>query len=242
MTNLYDSVFIISINDGEEEQNIFNKLDAEKLFSDLVNDPAEYYKNIKLIKYNFNTKEETILASHKFVTLGSVLEDAGYELVDNPVKSVPVEETSMNSSELGHSCYTMLVYTTQAIANDIKYIHWNCCGKNFDNVHTITEDYYNKLNQDLDLFAELALEQPGITLANPSNMTSKIDWSAVDDTNGISTGEAWQLIRNLLETLINTLECNYDKFSADIQSELDTIIRYWKKELKYKIMHRLGAE
>ena len=60
MTNLYDNVFIISINDGEEEQNLFDETDAKKVFSDLLSDNAEHYKNIKLIDYNFNTKEETV--------------------------------------------------------------------------------------------------------------------------------------------------------------------------------------
>ena len=113
---------------------------------------------------------------------------------------------------------------------------------NFDIIHTVTSEYYNKLNQDLDLLAELALEQPGVTLANPSNMASKIDWPVIDDSNCINTDYTWQFIRNLIETLLTTLKHNYDNFSSDIQSELDTIIRYWQKELKYKIIRRLEAE
>ena len=241
MTNLYDNVFIISINDGEEEQNLFDKTDAKKLFSDLVNDPAEHYKNIKLIDYNFNTKEETILDSHEFITLESVLEDAGYELVETS-DSLPIVETEPDFVEVNYSQYTTLVYTIQAIVNDIRYIHWNCCGVNFDIIHAVTGEYYNKLNQDLDLLAELALEQPGVTLANPSNMVSKIDWPVIDDSNCINTDYTWQFIRNLIETLLTTLKHNYDNFSSDIQSELDTIIRYWQKELKYKIIRRLEAE
>ena len=241
MTNLYDNVFIISINDGEEEQNLFDKTDAKKLFSDLVNDPAEHYKNIKLIDYNFNTKEEIVLDSHEFITLERVLEDAGYELVETS-DSLPIVETEPDFVEVNYSQYTTLVYTIQAIVNDIRYIHWNCYGVNFDIIHTVTGEYYNKLNQDLDLLAELALEQPGVTLANPSNMASKIDWPVIDDSNCINTDYTWQFIRNLIETLLTTLKHNYDNFSSDIQSELDTIIRYWQKELKYKIIRRLEAE
>lgn len=241
MTNLYDNVFIISINDGEEEQNLFDKTDAKKLFSDLVNDPAEHYKNIKLIDYNFNTKEEIVLDSHEFITLERVLEDAGYELVETP-DSLPIVETEPDFVEVNYSQYTTLVYTIQAIANDIKYIHWNCCGIEFDAIHTVTEEYYSKLSQDLDLFAEISLEQAGITLTNPSKMTTKIDWPCLENINLISSSDAWQYMRNLIETLITELQFNYDKFDSDIQSELDTVIRYWKKELKYKVIRRLEAE
>ena len=241
MANLYDNVFIISINDGEEEQNLFDETDAKKLFSDLVSDPAEHYKNIKLIDYNFNTKEETILNSHEFITLESVLEDAGYELV-GASDSLPIVETEPDFVEVNYSQYTTLVYTIQAIANDIKYIHWNCCGIEFDAIHTVTEEYYSKLSQDLDLFAEISLEQAGITLTNPSKMTTKIDWPCLENINLISSSDAWQYMRNLIETLITELQFNYDKFDSDIQSELDTVIRYWKKELKYKVIRRLEAE
>ena len=241
MTNLYDNVFIISINDGEEEQNLFDKTDAKKLFSDLVNDPAEHYKNIKLIDYNFNTKEEIVLDSHEFITLERVLEDAGYELV-GASDSLPIVETEPDFVEVNYSQYTTLVYTIQAIANDIKYIHWNCCGIEFDAIHTVTEEYYSKLSQDLDLFAEISLEQAGITLTNPSKMTTKIDWPCLENINLISSSDAWQYMRNLIETLITELQFNYDKFDSDIQSELDTVIRYWKKELKYKVIRRLEAE
>ena len=61
MTTMHDDVYIISINDGEDEQNIFSKTDAEKLYNDLIADPDDTYKNIKLIKYNFETKEEIVL-------------------------------------------------------------------------------------------------------------------------------------------------------------------------------------
>lgn len=239
MNSLHDEVYIVSINNGEEEQNLYDLPTAQKLFNDLINDPADHYKNIRLIKYNFETKEETLLDSANISKdLEEILEDAGYELATAP-DSLPVVEVEPDSVEVNYSQYTTLVYTLQAIANDIKYIHWNCCGQDFDQIHEITESYYSKLNEQIDLFAEIALEQPGVTLASPSKMASKIDWPCLDDTNCIGSNDAWQYIRNLIQTLITELQFNYDKFDSDIKSEIDTAVRHWKSELGYKIVRRL---
>ena len=242
MTTMHDDVYIISINDGEEEQNIFSKSDAEKLYNDLIVDPDDTYKNIKLIKYNFETKEEVILDEHSFSDdLSRVLENAGYELVET-TDSLPVVETEPNPVEVNYSNYTIMVYTAQVIANDMKYLHWNCCGPKFDIIHGITEEYYNKLSSDVDILAELALEQPGVTLTNPSNMASKINWHAEDDKNKFSDREVFDRIQNLLTIYIDALQHNYDTFDTNIQSELDTMIRFWTKELKYKTIRRLETE
>lgn len=242
MTNLHDTVFIVSINYGEEEQHIFDKNDAYKLFDDLVNDPADHYDNIRLIQYTFETGEEEILDSREFEAFREMPLPEGYELVEADFESdteVIVEpETKLDN----YAQYTKLVYITQAIANDMKYIHWNCCGCQFDRIHEITEEYYNKLNTDLDFFAELALEYPGITLANPSNMARKLDWPCIEDTNSIDSKSALELVSSLICSYITSLkEVYYEEdgaISADIKAELDTIIRFWTKEINYKIARR----
>jgi DNA-binding ferritin-like protein len=239
MSDFHDEVYIVSINDGEDEQNLFDLHAAQDLFDDLVHDPADTYNTIKLIKYNFNTKEEAVLAAHDFTVTEDVLPNA-IELADTSESEVNTEEV------ISYDQYTTLVYTTQAIANDMKYIHWNCCGKNFDAIHTLTEEYYNKLNSELDLFAELALELPGITLANPSNMANKIEWQCIDNTNKIDYNTALDFIRELLckytECLRMVYHEEYGVLDADVKAELDSIIRFWTKEVNYKnVRRRMGA-
>ena len=240
MTNLYDEVFIVSINHGEDEQHIYNQNDAQKLFNDLVEDPAEHYVNLQLIKYNFKTNKEEVLDSIDIEPFKEMPLPEGYELVEGDL-DLPIEPSS-NAESNDYKQYIQLVYTTQAIANDMKYIHWNCCGYQFDRIHAITEDYYNKLNTDLDLFAELALEQPGITLANPSNMARKLDWPCIEDTNSINSKTALDHIRNLIWQYVTCLnEVYHEKHgvvSADVKAELDPIIRFWTKEINYKIARR----
>lgn len=240
MTNMHDEVFIVSINYGEEEQHIFDENDAYKLFNDLANDPADHYDNIRLIKYTFKTGEEEILDSREFEAFCEMPLPEGYELVEGDTNSAI--EIVAEPERTGYEPYIKLVYTTQAIANDMKYLHWNCCGYQFDRIHEITEDYYNKLNADLDLFAELALEQPGITLSNPSNMARKLDWSCIEDTNNIDGKAALDYIGNLICQYITCLnEVYYEKHRvvpADVKAELDSIVRFWTKELNYKVARR----
>lgn len=131
-----------------------------------------------------------------------------------------------------------LYYVSVVFVNTMKHIHFHAIGNKFDRLHSIANEYYEKANDDSDLFGEWALEY-GEQIQNPSKAASllRVNTENKDTYNweeGIST------IANWISYYIAELErLRNDNTSDDVKSELDAIIRYWKKENGYKNKMRM---
>lgn len=121
----------------------------------------------------------------------------------------------------------------------MKHIHFHAVGNKFDRLHSIANEYYEKSNEDSDLFGEWAMEY-GEEIQNPSDAAKLLDVIVENDNqynweNGIKAISDW--IQQYIEEMTTVRKSKYA--SDDIKSELDTIIRYWKKENDYKNEIRL---
>ena len=121
----------------------------------------------------------------------------------------------------------------------MKHIHFHAVGNKFDRLHSIVNEYYEKSNADSDLFGEWAMEY-GEEIQNPSDAAKLLDAIVENDNqynweNGIKAISDW--IQQYIEEMSTVRKSKYA--SDDIKSELDTIIRYWKKENDYKNEARL---
>ena len=121
----------------------------------------------------------------------------------------------------------------------MKHIHFHAVGNKFDRLHSIANEYYEKSNEDSDLFGEWAMEN-GEEIQNPSDAAKLLDVIVENDNqynweNGIKAISDWT--QQYIEEMTTVRKSKYA--SDDIKSELDTIIRYWKKENDYKNEVRL---
>lgn len=121
----------------------------------------------------------------------------------------------------------------------MKHIHFHAVGNKFDRLHSVANEYYEKSNADSDLFGEWAMEH-GEEIQNPSDAAKLLDVIVENDNqynweNGIKAISDW--IQQYIEEMTTVRKSKYA--SDDIKSELDTIIRYWKKENDYKNEARL---
>ena len=121
----------------------------------------------------------------------------------------------------------------------MKHIHFHAVGNKFDRLHSIANEYYEKSNEDSDLFGEWAMEY-GDEIQNPSDAAKLLDAIVENDNqynweNGIKAISDW--IQQYIEEMSTVRKSKYA--SDDVKSELDTIIRYWKKENDYKNEARL---
>ena len=121
----------------------------------------------------------------------------------------------------------------------MKHIHFHSVGNKFDRLHSIANEYYEKSNEDSDLFGEWAMEY-GEEIQNPSDAAKLLDVIVENDNqynweNGIKAISDW--IQQYIEEMTTVRKSKYA--SDDVKSELDTIIRYWKKENDYKNEARL---
>jgi DNA-binding ferritin-like protein len=143
-----------------------------------------------------------------------------------------------HSSEVAN--YPKTACAAAVAANDIHHIHFNVKGHGFDKIHTVTESYYDKLNEEVDELTELAIEKghnvPNLTLAGKFIM-----WPIQTELT-YDYDSAVRAICKVLNTYINYLTALRDSVESDVSSKIDEYIRVWNKELHYKMEHRLESD
>lgn len=135
--------------------------------------------------------------------------------------------------------YSTAYYSTVALANDMKHIHTHAKGTLFDNIHSICNEYYEKANEEADTLAELAIEK-GDTILNSSYMLDELNYKPTNYSK-YDFELAMSLARGCIEKYVKVLTDLRNKTDdSSVQSLLDDMLRYWKKEKDYKIKARLA--
>lgn len=135
--------------------------------------------------------------------------------------------------------YSTAYYSAVALANDMKHIHTHAKGTLFDNIHNICNEYYEKANEDADTLAELAIEKEE-AIMNPSYLLDGSDYKPTNYNRysfELAMYTAMDCIGKYLVVLDNLRNKTDD---PSVQSLLDDMMRYWKKEKYYKIKVRLA--
>lgn len=135
------------------------------------------------------------------------------------------------------SVYTELVKCFYTAALNLQNLHWNIRGPKFMRIHEILGDYYYHLTYDIDTIAEIGL-QSNCSIENPVKLVSCLD-NACPDGN-ITDDESIQLAINVISNLIASLEFYYPNVPHEVQSILDDMINYWKKEIEFKLVRIIG--
>ena len=135
--------------------------------------------------------------------------------------------------------YSTAYYSAVALANDMKHIHTHAKGTLFDNIHNICNEYYEKANEDADTLAELAIEK-GDTVFNSSYLLSELNYKPTNYSN-YDFELAMRTVKGCIEKYIKALADLRSKTNdPSVESLLDDMARYWKKEKDYKIKARLA--
>lgn len=135
--------------------------------------------------------------------------------------------------------YAKAYYSAVILANDMKHIHTHAKGNLFDTIHEICNEYYEKASSDSDMLVELALEknEPILNSSLAATMVKykPTNFSAYDFKNATKVAKASiAMFLKDLATLRNMAD------DPSVQSLLDDMMRYWKKEKDYKIKARLA--
>lgn len=135
--------------------------------------------------------------------------------------------------------YSTAYYSAVALANDMKHIHTHAKGILFDNIHNICNEYYEKANEEADTLAELAMEK-GDTIFNSSYLLSELNYKPTNYSN-YDFDLAMRVAEDCIEKYVKALTDLRNKtLDTSVQSLLDDMMRYWKKEKNYKIKARLA--
>lgn len=142
----------------------------------------------------------------------------------------------MEPTEL--NIFTKTALIAVLVNNDFHYMHLMSNGKDFDKSHNLAQEYYEKIENDVDYLMELALEVQA-PVYNYTVAGQLIPEYQVEDKSAYDYPTIIECLKAKLTIYIQALielrnNCNNDS----IQSKLDDMIRDWEKELNYKLHRR----
>lgn len=271
LKDLYGDIFTIELiraDNNEKEFLEFNDIElAQDYIDKLKIDNDDFFTKAILINeeqqildmWEYVNVEEDSVENEEIVEesiseeiveepdLEAALPD-GLELVEVPSEGneVVIEiEQNCEPQVVSHSMDNLLeaICVCNIFISNIKMLHWYSKGRDFDAMHNLTEYYYNKASQDLDLLVELALESTSILIPNPSLMTSNdLVTLAAPENLGFAPETFWENLIHNINTYINALKNIAITSDVDesVKSEIDSIISFWRKENNYKNVRRIA--
>lgn len=186
--------------------------------------------NLTAIKANYDASTavkdlETVLGDEEFVSQLTE-EPASFEITDTG-EAFDVEETSEFDVS---DTINQLVQAAIQLWSNLKVLHWAAKGNQMHDMHYRLEDHIWRAAHDLDIFGEYAVERGQLA---PNPMASCCNASLIQDENGFDAEQGYAIARDEIKKYVDTLEALYVNFPHDFQSELDDMIRRWKKDADY---------
>lgn len=126
---------------------------------------------------------------------------------------------------------------------NMKVIHWNSVGKQFDDIHELGDKYHGMINGTIDTIAEMIgmTEEKIPSFAELVNSLGKSDkdYLVVSGDKKYTIESGTKLIDTMLKDIVeilNSILDNLEKADSDmagIRSEIETIQFEYKKEYTY---------
>lgn len=138
--------------------------------------------------------------------------------------------------------YTRAASVAVLVNNDFHYMHLMSKGKDFDKSHNLAEEYYTKIDEEIDYLMELALEV-GAPIYNYNKANNVVPEYQPEELDAYDYPTIIERLKSKISIYITTLE-DLRNFTDNnsIQSRLDDMIRDWEKELFYKLNRRTEVQ
>ena len=132
-----------------------------------------------------------------------------------------------------------LTYYAYLLRNDMHHIHLHCGGPDFDKIHSLTQELYEELDEEIDDLAEMAISE-GCSIESFSNVKSFVDESEWEPEN--ETVYDWDAFVNILNDkggkYLEAIRETSPKVKVH-KTVLDEFEAFWQKEINFKNSSRL---
>ena len=105
-------------------------------------------------------------------------------------------------------------------------LHWMAKGNDMMKLHTLSEELYGELIQEIDTIGELLVEKCG-AIPQPGWTTDYLQVKPYEFQ------ESLDILKKYIQDYIDCLDYAYPNQTSDVQSTLDEWLRYWNKQLNY---------
>lgn len=121
---------------------------------------------------------------------------------------------------------------------NFRILHWKVTGVDFDPVHALMGEYYEKLGEFIDSIVEISILN-GIDVISVLEAASSKVVPALDSKKTYTSKEVFEYTKNIFEDLVECMdeaieECKHE----DVRDEIKTMQFWIRKELSYKNIQR----
>ena len=128
-------------------------------------------------------------------------------------------------------CAKQLVACTYQLLSVFQHIHWNSYGEDFLTIHKYCDEQIKYLQEQVDLYAEICCEMCDSVDTPYTMLLSNMVTTAA--RNSYIASEGFETAKEAASRYVTYLNAIYVNFPRDVQSELDSTIRHWNKEINY---------
>ena len=237
-----------SIKESEIESKVTDAL-KQAFGSDFTqnNTTASRTMRVSLSKIvaadSINVELKSIYADYDITdavsNLYSIVDDSGFvdQLTEEPQSFEIVENvddfdiTSIPDFDVS-STPTQLFYAAVRLWSIVKELSWYVRGPMYTDFRNVLNDYHWRLVCDMDCFGELSIE---LTQTAPSIPDAFNDMYTHPNICGCVESSNCQLLRDAIQTYIDTIDVLYVNVAGDVQTQLCEIMRFWKHEVDYTL-------
>ena len=242
-SEIEDELFNEGENGGEAENNgqQDNEFDAEDYAQHLVDTLNSRQISVTLKKITASNELQLLGLQSNYSPSETLddLEDAIYQDEFMDVLTEEPQSFTINVDDDGYDIDTCEACDTDPCASlcevfkagvrayrNLYIIHWMSKGNDMMKLHTMAEEMYGELIQEIDTIGELLVEKQGTV----PQLDFPCDYVPVQDYD-FQTGLDY--IQSLIQMYIDCIDYAYCNQDSDVQSTLDEWLRYWKKQLNY---------
>lgn len=121
---------------------------------------------------------------------------------------------------------------------NFRILHWNVTGVDFDPVHELMSDYYEKLGEFIDGIVEISILS-GVDVVSVFDAAKTNSDKALDSNKKYTSEEVFKHTKEILRDLIEGMdEAIEDCEHEDVKDEIKTMQFWIRKELSYKTSQR----
>lgn len=135
--------------------------------------------------------------------------------------------------------FTRAALVAVLVNNDFHYMHLMAKGADFDKSHNLAQEYYEKIDPEVDYLMELALEV-GAPIFNYTLAGEIVDDYVPESLSEYDYQTLISHLRGKIDDYIVSLKSLRQNTDNDsIHSRLDDMVRDWEKELNYRLVRRI---
>ena len=124
---------------------------------------------------------------------------------------------------------------------NLLYMHWNCVGSSFEEIHNLTQESSYMLQSFCDRYMELAMEG-NISKINPINAIDSFPDYNVQDKEQYNFKDVIEIITDIYTDIIESLTeiVNLPSITSDIKTGINSDIRRLTSEINYRNSAKLS--